>query len=51
MKLLRLLLVPFALLVVAAARAGLPIRFGQIWATRLGHMAGNIECYLCERAT
>ena len=50
MKLLRLLLVPFALLVVAAARLGLPIRFGQIWSERTGHMAGNLECYLCERA-
>ena len=50
MKFLRLLLVPFALLVVAAARLGLPIRFGMIWSTRIGHMAGNMECYLCERA-
>src|SRR3990167_4600748 len=50
MKFLRLLLVPFALLVVAAARLGLPIRFGMIWSGRMGHMAGNMECYLCERA-
>ena len=49
MKFLRLLLVPFALLVVAASRLGLPIRFGMIWSNRLGHMAGNMECYLCER--
>ena len=49
MKFLRLLLVPFALLVVAAARLGIPIRFGRIWSWRIGHMAGNMECYLCER--
>ena len=49
MKLLRLLLVPFALLVVAASRLGLPLRFGMIWSNRMGHMAGNMECYLCER--
>lgn len=50
MKFLRLLLVPFAALVIIAARLGLPIRFGQIWSARMGHMAGNMECYLCERA-
>lgn len=50
MKFLRLLLVPFAALVVLACRLGLPIRFGMIWSNRLGHMAGNMECYLCERA-
>ncbi len=50
MKFLRLLLVPFAALVVIAARLGLPIRFGRIWSDRMGHMAGNMECYLCERA-
>lgn len=49
MKLLRLALVPFALLVVLAARLGLPVRFGRIWSDRIGHMAGNMECYLCER--
>ncbi len=49
MKLLRLLLVPFALLVVLASRLGLPIRFGMILSNRMGHMAGNLECYLCER--
>lgn len=49
MKFLRLLLVPLALLVVLAARLGLPIRFGMIWSGRIGHMAGNMECYLCER--
>ena len=49
MKFLRLLLVPFAAIVVLAARLGLPIRFGMIFSNRLGHMAGNMECYLCER--
>lgn len=49
MKLLRLALVPFAALVVLAARLGLPIRFGQIVSNRIGHLAGNMECYLCER--
>lgn len=49
MKFLRLLLLPFAALLVLAARLGLPIRFGAIWSARMGHMAGNMECYLCER--
>ena len=49
MKFLRLLLVPFAAIVVLAARLGLPIRFGMIVSNRIGHMAGNMECYLCER--
>lgn len=49
MKFLRLLLVPFAAIVVILARLGLPIRFGQIVSNRIGHMAGNMECYLCER--
>lgn len=54
MKLLRLLLVPLALAVVGfvriAARFGLLIRFGELWSPRIGHLAGNTECYLCERA-
>lgn len=52
-KLLRLWLVPFALIVVAAVRLLRPfvtIRFGMIWSTRMGHMAGNMACYLNERA-
>ena len=49
MKLLRLLYLPFAALVVIAMRLGLPLRFGQIVSTRIGHMAGNMECYLCEK--
>ncbi len=49
MKALRLILVPFACLVVLAMRLGVPIRIGRIWSDRLGHMAGNMECYLCER--
>lgn len=52
MKLVRLVLVPFALLIVAFVRLVSPwilIRFGEFWSTRLGHLAGNTECYLCER--
>src|SRR5882672_1203190 len=25
------------------------IRFGTLFVSRLGHLAGNTECYLCER--
>lgn len=52
MKLLRLLLVPIALLLVGIIRLISPwflIRFGEIWSHRVGHLAGNTECYLCER--
>ncbi len=52
-KLLRLALVPAALLVVAAIRLLRPlitIRFGMIWSGRIGHMAGNMACYLNEKA-
>ena len=54
MKLLKLIfLVPPAALVVIAvrllARRGILIRFGEIWSSRIGHMAGNMECYLCEK--
>lgn len=27
----------------------LTIRFGSLFVSRLGHLAGNTECYLCER--
>ena len=50
MKLLRLLMLPFAALVVILARLGLPIRFGEIFSSRIGHMAGNMECYFNEKA-
>ena len=53
MKLIRAILVPFALLCVGLmrllARYGIVIRIGEFWSPRLGHLAGNVECYLCER--
>ena len=55
MKLLRLLLLPFAFVAVGIirllARFGILVRFGELWAARVGHLAGNTECYLCERDT
>lgn len=51
-RLLKLPLVPFALLCVIAMRLLWPrfkIRIGDIWSPRIGHMLGNMECYLCER--
>lgn len=52
-KLLKLALVPAALLCVGVirllARFGFLIRFGEIFSSRIGHMAGNMECYLCEK--
>ena len=50
LKLYRLALVPVAAFAIALIRLlRLPVRFGTIWGSRLGHMAGNMECYLCER--
>lgn len=52
-KLLRAAFVPLALLAVAAMRLAWPrvrVRIGDIWAPRIGHMAGNTDCYLNERA-
>ena len=52
MKFLRFLLVPFAFLVVGIVRLIAPwklVRFGEIWSSRLGHLVGNLECYLCEK--
>ena len=44
---------PLALICVAviriAARYGYLIRFGELFSSRIGHLAGNLECYLCER--
>lgn len=55
MKLLRLLLVPIAALTVLAVRllyyAGVHIRFGGFVSHRLGHLCGNTNVYLSERAT
>ena len=49
MKLLRLLVVPLALVVVGWMRWHGRVRIGQLWSGRLGHLIGNTECYLCER--
>lgn len=53
MKLVKLLFLPFAFLMVALmralARAGILIRIGEFWSSRVGHFAGNTECYLCEK--
>lgn len=50
MKLLRLLLVPLALLCVIAIRLLRGrVRIGVLWANRIGHLAGNVEVHLCER--
>ena len=43
---------PAALLVVGIVRLISPwklVRFGEIWSSRLGHLVGNLECYLCEK--
>ncbi len=52
MKILNLLLLPFAFAVVGVIRLIAPwkvVRFGELWTPRLGHLIGNTECYLCER--
>ena len=53
MKSLKLLLVPFAFVAVVLirllAKFGFYVRFGQIMSERIGHLAGNTECYLCEK--
>jgi len=52
-KLLRLPFVPIAFLCVFAVRLlsrfGILIRFGEFFSNRMGHLAGNTECYLCEK--
>lgn len=49
-KLLRLSLVPFALLCVLILRLLKGrVRIGMLWTQRIGHLAGNVEVYLCER--
>jgi putative glycosyltransferase (TIGR04372 family) len=53
MKFLRLLVVPFALLFVIAIRLMWPwkkVRMGNFISDRIGHLVGNTEIYLCERA-
>ena len=53
MKFFRLLLVPPAFICVfivrLLARFGIIIRFGEFISARMGHLAGNTECYLCEK--
>lgn len=52
MKLARACLLPFAFLVVGVVRLIARwrlVRFGEIWSSRLGHLIGNTENYLCER--
>ena len=52
MKFLRLLFVPVALAIVLVIRLIAPwklVRFGEHWDSRLGHLVGNTECYLCEK--
>lgn len=52
-KVALLALFPLALVAVGiiriAARFGYLVRFGELFSTRIGHLAGNLECYLCER--
>lgn len=52
MKLFRLLLTPFAFLCVGLIRLiwrWKIVRIGDLWSTRIGHLVGNTECYLCEK--
>lgn len=52
-RFLKLFLLPFAFLCVAIIRlldkCGVLIRIGELWSERIGHLAGNSECYLCEK--
>lgn len=43
------LLIMLALGIVRALRPIVTIRFGTLFVSRLGHLAGNTECYLCEK--
>lgn len=38
-----------ALVIRLLDKLGFRIRFGEFISNRLGHLAGNTECYLCER--
>jgi len=40
----------FVLIIRVLARFGFVIRFGEFFSNRLGHLAGNTECYLCEKS-
>ena len=45
----RTVLVMLALAAVRMLRPFVKVRFGTLFVARLGHLAGNTECYLCER--
>lgn len=45
----RTVLVMLALAAVRMLRPFVKVRFGTLFVSRLGHLAGNTECYLCER--
>lgn len=53
MKFVRICLLPLAFLCVGLIRLlwgfGVRVRIGEFFSSRLGHLAGNTECYLCER--
>jgi putative glycosyltransferase (TIGR04372 family) len=46
---LKAVLVMIALGLVRVLRPIVTIRFGNLFVSRLGHLAGNTECYLCEK--
>lgn len=46
---LRTLQLMLALGLVRLLKPFVTVRFGNLFASRLGHLAGNTECYLCER--
>ena len=39
----------FCLALIRVLRPIITIRFGNLFVSRLGHLAGNTECYLCEK--
>ena len=49
MRTLKALFVLAVLGLVWVLRPLVTIRFGTLFVSRLGHLAGNTECYLCER--
>jgi hypothetical protein len=38
-----------SLALIRILRPIVTIRFGSLFVSRLGHLAGNTECYLCEK--
>lgn len=46
---LRAIVIMLALALVRLLGPMVTIRFGNLFVSRLGHLAGNTECYLCER--